>query len=68
MLSIQTIKRVAARHRLSLSDEAAALVLVDSFEGETVGAALVDFLNAYEGVSDRTIKAILNDPEAGAIV
>ena len=66
MISHETIKRVAERHGLTFDDEACRLLLADSWEGEKVGEALADYLNAYEGIADDSIMAILNDEEAEA--
>jgi len=66
MLTIETIKRVIERHGFTFTYENCLEVLAGSYEGETVAEALVDYLDAYEGVADNTRQAIFNDPEAEA--
>lgn len=66
MLSHETIKRVAERYGYTFNDETCTDLLKDSYEGETVGEALLDYLSAYEGISDKAYKAILFDTEAEA--
>jgi hypothetical protein len=66
MLTIETIKRVIERHGFTFTYEDCLDVLADSYEGETVAGALVDYLDAYVGVANNTRQAIFNDPEAEA--
>lgn len=63
MLSIETIQRVANRHGFTFGIDSCLNLLEGSFEGETIREALTDYLNAYEGVSDKRIEQIWNDPE-----
>jgi len=64
MLSIETIKRVAERYGYTFSDESCLDLLSESYEGETVAEALLDYLSAYEGISNQTYSKILFDKEA----
>ena len=63
MLSIKTIQRVANRHGYTFSVESCRELLKESFEGETIREALSDYLSAYEGSSDKVLKAIWLDAE-----
>jgi len=65
MLSHDTIKRVAERHGYRMDDEACSNLLAESYEGETIGRALVDYLSAYEGLTAFRCNSIVNDKEAG---
>lgn len=66
MLSIETIMRVAHRHGYLFTPSTCLDLLEDSWEGETVADAIVDYLCAYEGTNQETIKAIYADDEAQA--
>jgi hypothetical protein len=66
MLSIETIMRVAHRHGYLFSPSTCLDLLEDSWEGETVADAIVDYLCAYEGTNSQTIRAIYEDEEAQA--
>jgi len=66
MISHETIKRVAERHGYKMDDEACKHLLAASYEGETIGRALVDYLSAYEGLTAFRCNAILSDKESEA--
>ena len=63
MLSIETLKRVAARHGYQMDDESCLDLLEGSYEGETVSEALLDYLGAYEGLSEDKYLSIYYDAE-----
>jgi hypothetical protein len=65
MLSHETIKQVAELHGYRMDNEACMNIIEGSYEGETIGRALVNCLSAYEGLTAFRCNAILNDKEAG---